>query len=51
MSDLERKYTDEKYDGGAGAEVVPAGENSATAVDAVWGELDGKGPNYRGLGW
>jgi hypothetical protein len=19
--------------------------------DAVWGDLDGNGPNYRGLGW
>lgn len=32
--------------------VGPAGRaEDGNEVDAVWGELDGKGPNYRGLGW
>lgn len=29
-------------------EVIPAPQD---AEADVWGDLDGKGPNYRGLGW
>lgn len=26
-------------------------QNDAVVHDAVWGDIDGNGPNYRGLGW
>lgn len=33
-------------------EVISGKEKGQVAIhDAVWGDIDGDGPNYRGLGW
>ena len=55
MNDIEKKESTEKYDGKTssvyGIDVEKQPGDKEVTVDAVWGTMDGNGPNYRNLGW